>query len=78
MTAVRKQGWYLFTHLFTKVKSFEMLKQLAENNEPVTAEEDETTGKKMMCVQDFKEIADRKLPRVHRSESALLERLVGI
>jgi hypothetical protein len=55
-----------------------MMKQLAENKEPVTTEKDETTGKRMMCVQDFKDVADRKLPRVYRSKSALLERLVAI
>lgn len=48
-----------------------MMKQLAENKEPVTTEKDETTGKRMMCIQDFKEIADQKLPRVYRSKSAL-------
>ncbi|EAS32143.3 (S)-2-hydroxy-acid oxidase [Coccidioides immitis RS] len=57
----------LFRPQTTKSKAFEMTKRFVESKEAVTAEKDETTGQKMMCIQDFKEVADRKLPRVHRN-----------
>jgi hypothetical protein len=41
---------------------------LAKKKEPVTTETGEATGQRMLCLEDFKDAADGKLPPVYRSK----------
>ena len=50
---------------------------LAKKKEPVTTETGEVTGQRMLSLQDFKDAADGKLPRVYRSKWKKWEARLG-
>ena len=48
-----------------------------ENKGPVATEKKgEKASQRMICVEDFKAVADRKLPRMHKSKSAVIHFLL--